>query len=127
MIDIATKAKKPCSFPGCPSLVDKGYCEQHKKQRENRGTAHQRGYTYKWAQYSKRFLSKPENTFCKLQLEGCNNIAQCVDNIIAVNGANDPNFWHEDNDQPACLHCNTIKGKRTIKGESKPFERMDKL
>jgi 5-methylcytosine-specific restriction protein A len=120
------RAKRPCSYPGCSKLVDKGYCDKHKKQKENRGTAHQRGYNYRWSKYSKAFLSRPENVFCKLQLEGCTNIAQCVDHVIAVDGANDSNFWDVNNHQPACLHCNTLKGRKTIKGKGKAFERMDK-
>ena len=25
------KPKRPCSYPGCPKLVDGQYCEEHKK------------------------------------------------------------------------------------------------
>lgn len=120
---MASRAKRPCGYPGCSNLVDKGYCDKHKSKSENRGTASQRGYNYKWSQYSKRFLQRPENTFCKLQLPGCTNIAKCVDHIVAVNGADDPLFWNTSNHQAACIACNTKKGKQTIKGISEPFER----
>ena len=32
------KAKKPCSYPGCPELVDKGYCEKHRKDSQESPT-----------------------------------------------------------------------------------------
>jgi 5-methylcytosine-specific restriction protein A len=25
------KPRRPCCYPGCPELVDKGYCDKHKK------------------------------------------------------------------------------------------------
>lgn len=55
-------AKKPCRHPGCGELVsESGYCPAHKKaaqQRQDakRGTAHQRGYGYRWQQTSAGFL-----------------------------------------------------------------------
>lgn len=30
------KPKRPCSFPGCPNLTDGQYCEQHRKQEQQR-------------------------------------------------------------------------------------------
>jgi 5-methylcytosine-specific restriction protein A len=26
------KPKRPCNFPGCPELTERGYCEKHKPQ-----------------------------------------------------------------------------------------------
>jgi 5-methylcytosine-specific restriction endonuclease McrA len=62
-------------------------------------------------------LSKEENQLCKLRLDdGCKFVAECVDHIVAVKGASDPLFWEPSNHQASCLHCNTVKGKRTIEG-----------
>lgn len=121
------KPLRPCSYPGCRELVTYGRCEKHKQvnQKESdkrRGTPTERGYNYKWTQYSKQFLSKPENQFCKLQLPGCTMIAECVDHIQPPNGGNDPLFWDTSNHQAACIHCNSGKGHRTIRGS---FNKLD--
>jgi 5-methylcytosine-specific restriction protein A len=107
--------------------VTTGRCDKHKASAQKRydkqrGTPTQRGYNYRWAQYSKSFLNEPENQFCKLQLPGCKNIAECVDHIDPPNGADDPRFWDATNHQAACIHCNSVKGHRNIKGEAKPFD-----
>ncbi len=45
------RPKRPCGIPTCKELITSGgYCEKHKKQKQkqtddNRGTAHERGYT----------------------------------------------------------------------------------
>ena len=117
---------KPCSHPGCPNLTSERFCPEHartERQRydQQRGSAHERGYTYRWSKYSKWFLRQPENVFCKLQLLGCTNLSECVDHIDPVNGSSDPKFWQPENHQGACVHCNSVKGKRKIVGEGKPF------
>ncbi|KXG42866.1 HNH endonuclease [Tepidibacillus decaturensis] len=113
---------KPCSYPGCTNLTRERYCEKHKKQEqkrydEHRGTAAQRGYDWRWQRYSKYFLKQPENAFCKLQFPGCTRLAQCVDHIDPPDGQNDPRFWDTNNHQAACIHCNSVKGHRYIKGK----------
>jgi len=119
-----SKPKRFCAHSGCKNLTTSKYCDLHqidadqayKMRDRSRGTASQRGYTYRWSKCSKHFLSMPENQICKLHLPGCTLLAECVDHIIPVNGPYDPNFWKPDNWQSSCLSCNTIKGKRTIKG-----------
>lgn len=112
---MAIKAKRPCCYPGCPELVGSGYCDKHKKQSSDyrRGTAHQRGYNYKWSQYSKRFLKQEGNYICKLRLPGCTYVADCVDHTIPHNG-DMKLFWDTSNHQAACIHCNSVKGNRTV-------------
>lgn len=114
-----------CAFPGCNRLTDKMFCEEHEstqkeKERQwdiSRGTAAQRGYSYRWAKYSKAFLSRPENQFCRLHLdEGCAIVAQCVDHIVPPSGPDDPLFWDSTNHQPACIHCNSKKGHTAMAG-----------
>lgn len=122
-----SKPMRICNHPGCSILVESGYCDKHKKQvqkarDQHRGSAHQRGYTYRWYQYTKVFLSRPENVFCKLQLPGCNNIAECVDHIDPPNGPYDTKFWDTNNHQGACIHCNSVKGRKKIIGTAQPFE-----
>ena len=119
------RPKKPCSQPGCPNLVEAGTggrCELHKRQADQeydrrRGSSSQRGYTARWQRYSKRYLKQPDNVLCMLRLPGCNVVAQCVDHIDPPDGPNDPRFWDSKNHQPACIHCNSVKGHRYLKGE----------
>lgn len=119
---MATRSLRFCNHPGCGELVATTYCDEHARlhQRENdtrRGSAHARGYGYKWQQYSKAFLRRPENQICKLHLPGCTTLAQCVDHIQPPSGASDPLFWNKENHQAACIRCNSVKGRRTIKGD----------
>ena len=123
-----SKPKHMCNKPGCPNLTNDRFCPEHTKQDQRqqdrrRGSAHERGYNYRWSQYSKWFLKQPENVFCKLQLSGCDNLSECVDHIDPPNGPNDPRFWDVANHQGACIHCNSVKGHRMIRGDSKPFSR----
>lgn len=115
-----------CKQPGCRELVSgSAYCVKHtplhqeaERQRDvRRGSAHARGYNYRWSKYSKHYLSQPQNQFCKLHLDdGCAVVAQCVDHIKPHDGQHDPLFWDARNHQPACIHCNSVKGSRDIVG-----------
>ena len=44
--------KRPCLHPGCPELVDRGYCDTHRKaiprKPDKRGAAYTRGYGREW-------------------------------------------------------------------------------
>ncbi len=107
----------------CDACAQKA--EQSRKEYDRRrGTANQRGYTYRWQKYSRHFLSRPDNVFCKLQLPGCTNLADCVDHIVPPDGPDDPRFWDPANHQAACIHCNSKKGRRAQKGTAMPFEAM---
>lgn len=124
-----TKSKRLCQHPGCPNLTTDRFCPAHAademllaKQRERaedrrRGTAAQRGYTARWARYAKAYLARPENKFCVLHLDdGCAGVAQCVDHIVPPASPEDPLFWEGGNHQPACIHCNSVKGRKKIIG-----------
>lgn len=46
---MARRPKRPCARPGCPTLVDRGYCAEHERQRQrtydrSRGKTAERGY-----------------------------------------------------------------------------------
>ena len=116
---MTTRPKRPCSYPGCSQLVATGYCDKHKQQssEHRRGSAAQRGYTSKWAKYSKWFLKQPGNHICKLRLPGCDYVARCVDHIQPPKDKDDPLFWLKSNHQSSCIHCNSVKGRKTMKGE----------
>ena len=118
-----------CAYPGCGEMTRDRFCAEHREagaaesraraqaQDKRRGSSRERGYDYRWNKYSKRFLSQPEHQLCVLHLdEGCAIVAQCVDHIDPPDGPNDPRFWDPNNHQPACIHCNSVKGHRKIVG-----------
>ena len=116
------KPLRLCKHPSCRELTRDGYCLVHKRERDRetdrrRGTAAERGYTYRWSKYSKWFLAQPGNELCRLRLDRrCRKIAECVDHIKPPAGPDDPLFWDPSNHQAACLVCNSIKGNREIRG-----------
>ena len=68
------KPKQPCKQPGCPTLVDKGYCEEHSRVRNReydarRGSPSKRGYGRRWQKKRNRILRR--DPFCKCKLKQC--------------------------------------------------------
>ncbi|MBO8169975.1 MAG: HNH endonuclease [Thermoanaerobacteraceae bacterium] len=108
------RPKKPCSYPGCPELVEAGqrFCNKHKKQEQKRydqerGTAAQRGYNSRWRKARKMFLKK--NPLCaECQKNGRITPATVVDHIRPHRG-NPELFWDESNWQPLCKYHHDVK------------------
>jgi 5-methylcytosine-specific restriction enzyme A len=107
---------------GCPNLVQRGVCDDCREKgfaKENRPNAAQRGYGGKWPSYSRGFLKR--NRLCKglrVEIGGAVVInthpgrvvpSVATDHIIPVEGQSDPLFWDEDNHQPACKSCHSVK------------------
>jgi len=117
-----------CSKPGCHTLTRETYCDRHRQDiPDDRGTASQRGYDSKWRKFREAYLAKSEHKLCALRLDsGCTIVADCIDHIIPHNG-NQRLFWDEKNMQPACVHCNSVKGNRILDHPpgSKSFEWAD--
>lgn len=108
------KSFKTCLHPGCPELVQSGYCDKHKKDTKNydsnRGTAAQRGYDSRWRKYRINFLNK--NPLCVECLkEGRYVPATVVDHIKAHKG-NKKLFWDPMNHQALCKQCHDKKTVR---------------
>lgn len=63
------KPKRPCSFPGCPSLTDGRFCEEHQKQENrryekyDRDPAVRRRYRRAWKRIRDRYVS--QQPFCE--------------------------------------------------------------
>ncbi|MEK3945000.1 HNH endonuclease [Paenibacillus sp. FSL H3-0310] len=103
--------KKFCRKSGCKSLVEGGYCEEHKdldKQYEQqRGSAAERGYDSKWKVARARFLrSHPLCVHC--ELSSLVTAATVVDHIIPHKG-DMRLFWNVSNWQGLCASCHSIK------------------
>ena len=102
--------KRPCRFPGCPNLCDRGvYCNDHSDYSADclRGSAAERGYDGKWRSARARFLRK--YPLCvKCRENGKLTPATVVDHIVPHRG--DPVlFWDEKNWQPLCKDCHGEK------------------
>ena len=97
---MANRPKRPCGRPGCPNLVERGYCPDH-GQPEREG-ATKRGYGYKWQRARAGFLRR--NPLCRR----CGELATVVDHIIPHKG-NKGLFWARTNWQPLCKPCHDSK------------------
>ena len=109
------KPKKPCTYPGCPALVENGSrCEKHRRQEqrrqdEQRGTSTQRGYDSRWRKARKMYLAQHPLCMCK----ECATLpvplpANVVDHIVPHKGDYDL-FWDEDNWQAMNKKCHDKK------------------
>jgi 5-methylcytosine-specific restriction protein A len=48
-----------CLEPGCPKRAERAYCPDHARVRDHRrGSAIERGYTWKWTKAARGFLSE---------------------------------------------------------------------
>jgi 5-methylcytosine-specific restriction protein A len=56
------RPKKPCRYPGCPELVESGYCDKHADHERTtdkyRGSAASRGYDHGWRVFREAYLRK---------------------------------------------------------------------
>ena len=101
-------------------MVTKGYCPTHARERDQgtRGTANERGYTYRWSQYSAARLSRLP--ICGMREDGTLDAvhsrcvqehrttrAECTDHIIPLRQGGD--MWNPENHLSLCLACNTWK------------------
>ncbi len=101
-----------CPRHGC-GVRSNGPCKDHRRERQQvvdarRGSRHERGYTNKWAAYSKARLA--EHPWCVGYPEPhtIRTLATCTDHIQS--GAAAPErFWDETNHQSLCRDCNTRK------------------
>jgi 5-methylcytosine-specific restriction enzyme A len=48
---------RPCLRPGCPQLVDAGYCKEHRSA-EHRGSSAARGYDSVWERFRAWFVRR---------------------------------------------------------------------
>lgn len=123
---MADKALRFCKHPGCSNLTHDPFCSEHTgevkaaylERDRRRGSAAKRGYNWRWHKYTEWFLKQPDNQLCKLRMDdGCAIVSECVDHIDPPSGPEDPRFWDKSNHQAACIHCNSVKGHRFLRGE----------
>lgn len=102
------KARRPCKAPGCPSLVDQGFCDKHhhldtkRLYDDSRPSAAKRGYGHRWRKLRRLVLNR--QPVCKAK--GCNRFATDVDHIVPKNRGGDDSM---DNLQGLCHSCHSVK------------------
>ena len=106
------KPKRPCAYPGCPSLSHGYYCLEHERKVEmeynkKRGSASKQGYGVQWRRARKRYLA--EYHLCVMCLKEDKVVpATVVDHVIAHKGDMGL-FWDKNNWQALCKHCHDTK------------------
>jgi 5-methylcytosine-specific restriction protein A len=109
---VPRKPLRPCAHPGCGQLVERGRCHFHQRledraKDEQRGSANDRLYGYRWQQASRGFLrSHPLCFYC--QHLGRITPADCVDHATPHKG-NVDRFWDRANWRPSCTPHNSAK------------------
>ena len=80
-----------------------------KRKRENRKSAHGRGYNARWQRESKLFLQRVENRLCaECAKAGAVVVAEVVDHRIPHRG-DMVFFWDVSNWQGLCKRCHNRK------------------
>lgn len=118
------KPKRPCSYPGCPNLTTKRYCEIHAKkesqryERYDRDPAKNKRYGAGWRTMRAAFLkTNPLCSSCKT--EGRLTPAKEVHHIIPLSegGKND-----SSNLMALCKSCHssiTMRANQQIRGSGR--------
>jgi 5-methylcytosine-specific restriction enzyme A len=84
-----------CSEPGCPTLVQKGKCDQHA-----RPSAAAQGYGHRWRAARTTYLA--DNPYCIKCMDAGRLIgATVVDHVVPHKG-DDALFWDQTNWMPLC-------------------------
>jgi len=112
-INMPRKPKRPCSYPGCPKLVDGQYCEEHKKLTDAQYNKYGRDdftksfyKTKEWLFVRKRQLT--EHPFCEECLkQGKRTRATMVDHIQPIKQGGQP--FAPSNLQSLCWSCHSRK------------------
>lgn len=107
-------APRPCTHPGCGVLVrdGSGRCDAHKRVEaklldQQRGSSHERGYTYAWQKAREGFLRN--HPLCKLHQDKGHVVAATVVDHIVPHKGDKTLFWDRNNWQPLCKPCHDHK------------------
>lgn len=119
---------RACTTNGCPNTSTGGKCEACRRAKgkaydSHRGSAAERGYTWRWTQYRRVFLSKyrlcgdrpdgaPVTSDSKCALAQRVVAATVVDHIVPASGPHDPTFFRPECHQALCAPCHNAKRQR---------------
>lgn len=112
--------KRPCPHPGCRALVEKGYCDQHRRERQRayNSTASRQADQkfYKGRRWmAVRAAHLQDEPLCrKCRESGRLTAATLVDHIIPrkAGGAE----YDKSNLQSLCMPCHSAKTRHEEKG-----------
>lgn len=119
------KPKRPCSYPGCPCLTDRRYCEEHEKltnkQYEHYGRKYKKNerYGHAWQKVRARYVKT--HPFC----EECfkNGVLTPVQHVHHIKPLEDGGTNDEDNLMSLCKSCHSrIHAERGDRWHSLPNE-----
>ena len=105
---MATKPLKPCSYPGCASLVESGRCGAHAvvPGRWTRDRSRQRLYGRRWQRFRAAYLA--EHPWCvACERIGITTPAEHVDHVVPHKG-DVGRFWAGPF-QALCPSCHSKK------------------
>jgi len=113
---VSKRPRRPCSHPGCPELTDDRLCSTHAKQQQRRqdqerSTAAERGYDYRWQKYRKAYLAA--HPLCVECLNHDRVTAATVVDHIKPHRGDQKLFWDPKNHQSLCKPCHDSKTART--------------
>ena len=99
-------ANAPGSFTGNSRLRAMAKSDQARLDDRTRGTAQERGYTYRWAQYARQY--RKDHPLCEYCLRiGAYTPTTCVDHKLSAKRY--PHlFWDPSNHAPSCDWHNTV-------------------
>lgn len=107
--NVPKKPKRPCSFPGCPELVEGRYCEKHKREVNQHYNRYQRDpetskrYGRRWRKIRKAFITA--NPLCgECKRQGKFTPAEEVHHIIPLAEGGTHN---SDNLMSLCKSCHS--------------------
>lgn len=111
---MARRALSVCPTSGCPELTAGGRCQDCRRKADRaRGSGSARGYTKRWAQFSKRYLH--QHPTCACSADWCEHTAgKCggrstdVDHVDG-SGRNGPRAYDPTNLVALCHPCHSRK------------------
>ncbi|MFA6778200.1 MAG: hypothetical protein WCU80_00245 [Paludibacteraceae bacterium] len=126
--------KKSCKTWGCPNLTynKSGWCDEcEKKHRpvhqkpDERPTAQERGYDYRWREFSKQFLAHhPVCEMCGAPAEVTDHKDITAKVMMDLYGKFDLDESHY---QALCRSCNTKKAKQDHEADAEYFDQLGLL
>jgi 5-methylcytosine-specific restriction protein A len=119
-------AKRPCARPGCPALVERGYCDACRPKspaalaEQSRGSASGRGYGRRWQKVRLEYLARHPLCVDPYGVHGVMVVAATeVDHIVPHKG-DMTRFWDASNWQGLCKECHSKKTATEDGGFGRP-------
>jgi len=102
---MAPRARRPCVFPGCGVLVDRGYCDAHQSE----APACKKSRPRRW--YELRRIKLLTNPVCELLIECQGAVAEEVHHVVPWHVREDLAYYW-DNLKSACVACHRKQTER---------------